>query len=261
MTIYDIKADTSDKVVLKRGDRARWPNSDGSLRYTKKGLVESLCADGHEATMTMWRSGYYFVAELKCSCGYALDRVALTFGGDLASNTRPVWRSHFNPLAAPVKIWEVRTSRTLYTCYVGLAEHVTPMMNAEKAKSLTEYMGHYRYCVVQTSHVLKSGKQSSPGRLLNRYNNFTSAVQYAKSVGIRRESRGDELTWHEASPVTKPTGEATAIIAAIDQAQDPASIMSAIKLADAYLDYAKVIEERKEAALLRFNGLLDPVAD
>lgn len=254
MTIYDIDHQSGD-VTLKRGDRARWKASDNSNCYTKKGLVESLCADGHEVTVRTWMQRYYLRADVRCSCGHERPDVVVTFSGAFTASFLPVWRSHFNPLAAPLRIWKVESARNTYTCIVGLSAQIAGLMHPSRAQSLLAYQGDYQYCVLRTSVSRKTGKDSSPAKLMNRYNNFSSAVQYAKSLGIREESRGSEITWLEEAPVTKPTAEASAIIAAIDQANDVTSLMTAVKLADSYLDYAKIIEERKEAALQRFHEL------
>lgn len=251
---------SGERKKLKRGERIRWEISRGGkpgFAYTAKNLYDVLDSDGHQADIEIVHENYWLRCNLRCSCGHTEENVSMTWGGKFASYAVARWQGHKDKLAAPLLVWEGTATRVKYKCYIACGASAARLMDAHDASRYQSFSGSWgeRFCVIRTSESLTSGKVSSR-RWMNVLIGLPEAMQYAKKLGLAAQHQGHTVTWVEESPVTKPTGEATAIIAAINQADDPGSIMQAIKLADAYLDYADAVRESKEAALQRFHELL-----
>jgi hypothetical protein len=251
---------TGETAVLKRDQRLRWEKHNGAKTYwgyTDKNIYDVLDSDGHRAKITVRYESHYLRVDLKCSCGHSLENQGLTWGGKLNSWVVTRWTGHKEVLASPLTVWESTSARQRYKCIIasdGAAAGLMAKHDADRWNSWNA-QGTYRFCVVRTSESLKTGKIASR-RWMNTHITLTDALQYARKIGIAAERSGQVITWVEESPVAKPTGEASAIIAAIESANDPSAILNAVKLADSFLDYAQIIQQSREAALRRLDGLL-----
>lgn len=252
-------------ATIKAGERIRWMPRPSVYRpepkrfvYTQAGLVEALCDEGHEATVTVSVSRNALVHAIgTCSCGHERP-IYMTSGGKLGGGAVASWRAHMENLAAPHVVWRAESSRLNHECVIVTPKMLTGIVpeGEVKAHLSREKNWDLRYCTVLFRRVKKTGADSSPPKVINSHRSLAEAVQYARGLGVRKDGSGTYIfTWVDDPPVKKATGEAAALLAALDRAATPTEILNAMKLADSYLDYADVIRAKKAEVMKRMDDL------
>lgn len=256
-------------TVLRAGQRLKWqkPSQAGTGRYTytEPKLVEALTGDGHTPKVTVTVSGShgYPHVVVDCSCGYKLERLSMNRNGTMGAGIAARYRGHMETIAIPMLVWEAHSKRLIYKGHIAMAHQLvalgTSATQAQRYMEMLKNNLYYapRFFVVEHG-VTKANpaKFTSQPKVVHTSRTLSEAIQYAKGRGIKQGNRGNEVIWHEDAPVKKPTGEASAILNVLERADDPAAILEAIKLADSFLDFADIIQVKKEQAQNRLTELL-----
>ena len=248
-------------ITVKPGDRFSWWVTPWrkplELRTSPKKMLDPITSPGHTPTLRVleatsnYRRSLPF--EISCSCGHVQPKnyyQSLGSTGKLPNSFITAWNGHTDSLAAPLLMWEAKSPRTHTECWIATDAHLPGfgLMGTGRGGS--------RFHIVFKR--LKGAKQT------NSYWSY-AALKQAQTVcfnlGTKEENRGKTLTWHNSTPVAPPSGEASVVLAAMQQANDPGSILQAIKVADDYLNYAKLIESAKADLMTRLNTLILPEED